>query len=107
MPLRLPVLMLIALLAAGCARVPALGGAGSEVARAAGPWPRIVPLAPIEAAGRALRDQPPLADPAALQTRAAALRARAAGLAPPVIVPAAQRRLNRAISGGGAAGNGP
>jgi len=75
----LPLLALLAALAAGCGTPPELQGTVSEEARQA-PRPRIAPLLPIRETFDTSEDRLSDADRAELEARAAALEARTSGM---------------------------
>ncbi|QQA43676.1 hypothetical protein [Pelagovum pacificum] len=90
--------VLLSLLLAGCASIPALDGRVSDEV-AALPYPDLVPLGPVVAEGRALGQGGATGEAlsTAVDSRAAALRARAAALRPPVVDDATRDRMARGV----------
>lgn len=90
---------LCAALLAGCTQMPDLGAAGQAAATVSGPYPVLQPLPVIAATRATVTDAATLSQRAtAADARVAALRARAAKLAPPVLDPATLARLNAALA---------
>lgn len=94
LPKTLPLLLALSLSPA-CTEFPALDGTVPP-AQANGPYPDLVPLAPLVA--RANTSTGTLAEiEQSLTPRLAALRARADGLRGPVIPPAERERMTRTV----------
>ena len=89
------ILSCLALSLAACAEFPALDGTIAPEA-AALPYPQLQPLAPVLAAADATPTTPP-APVEAVETRADALRARAAGLRGPILDAATEDRMQAGI----------
>lgn len=90
---------LCAALLAGCAQMPDLGAAGQAAAGVGGPYPTLQPLPEIAARTASVTNVAMLNQRAtATDAQVAALRVRAAALAPPVLDPATLARLNAALA---------